>query len=310
MCRHSMHLAYFYTNNKNYIKPQPCLHSQKRGERRCRLYAKVGMADLKLNWKYKVIPPVVLVGLFAYAGYIFCISDENQAFLLHQTFFRSLVLLIPGVAAIVGLFLTYISIRNQLIASSKNIESQLRISSETIENQLKIASDAIESHEKSARQSATINLVMEFNADKRLQQTKNFIFQKAQERNAHNMNDNALIKYYLELTDEINSSESDSANKELITEAKKDDIHYVLNRYEFAALGIRIGAFDEQLFKNLHCSSFLKLWKHAEPLIACIRNSAKENNTMIKDEKSIFQEIEYLAKKWKDSPIALINESA
>lgn len=80
-------------------------------------------------------------------------------------------------------------------------------------------------------------------------------------------------------------------------EKLKDDIHYVLNYYEQVALGIRVKAFEEEIFKNLHYSSFMKVWQYAHPLILRIR--------AISGKKTIYQEIEYLARKWDNEPIKM-----
>lgn len=74
-----------------------------------------------------------------------------------------------------------------------------------------------------------------------------------------------------------------------------DEIFAVFNHYENIAAGIRVGAFDEPLFKQLHYSNFIKLWENIQPLVIVIRRRQNKN--------TIFQEMEWLYFRWKDKPI-------
>nr|DAO38218.1 MAG TPA: protein of unknown function (DUF4760) [Caudoviricetes sp.] len=73
------------------------------------------------------------------------------------------------------------------------------------------------------------------------------------------------------------------------------NVLFVLNRLEFIAQGIRVGAFEEKIFKDLKCTNFLKLWRAVNPLISEIRRK--------KEVYTYFQEIEWLAVRWERNKI-------
>lgn len=77
-------------------------------------------------------------------------------------------------------------------------------------------------------------------------------------------------------------------------------IRLVLNSHEFVALGIRRGAFDEQLYKEMQCTNFLKVWDATRSLIYEIRRQQKS--------ETLFQEFEWLAKRWKRCPVKVIHK--
>ena len=138
---------------------------------------------------------------------------------------------------------------------------------------LKYAADTLAENAHVARKQATISLVMSFNEDQRLQDLKNKIFKSA-----------ATIT-----TDYCNLPSNEAGEK------LRDEYHYVLNRYEFVALGIRSGAFDEGMYKDLQYSNFMKLWRIVNPLVQEVRRTTTKY--------TIYQEIEWLAKRWEKAPI-------
>lgn len=87
------------------------------------------------------------------------------------------------------------------------------------------------------------------------------------------------------LSSEINSPDS----------AKKDAILSVLNQLEFIAVGIRIGVFDEELYKQLCCHSVLKTWEAASGFVYELRKQ-----THI---KTLYQDLECLADRWERDPV-------
>ena len=91
------------------------------------------------------------------------------------------------------------------------------------------------------------------------------------------------------LANEINSPDS----------AKKDAILSVLNQLEFIAVGIRIGVFDEELYKQLCCHSVLKTWEAASGFVYELRKQ-----TQI---KTLYQDLEHLADRWENDPIKQIH---
>lgn len=69
----------------------------------------------------------------------------------------------------------------------------------------------------------------------------------------------------------------------------------VLNRYEFYAIGINKGLFDEDLFKRMYCSTMLKFWGVGSPAVSQLREFAKKD--------TLFKEFESLANRWKANPL-------
>jgi hypothetical protein len=271
---------------------------------------KDGMVKLRRKLKLPIITPIVLFTLgviwlwwhyqINYSDVVVSASDEAMVRSFQDSVYRVVLGSFPSyvlvAVATIGLYLTY-----QSIQSSKS----------------------------SSRKQLTIQLVTELNENKRLQNTKNLIFVKG----------NDLPQYYSQLDNHEYKNKSDEEiskeirykedftifkhikiNKNFLKNEKKrridveeekkkrykriledeklkDDIHYVLNYYEHIALGIRVKAFEEEIFKNLHYSSFMKLWKFAHPLIIRIR--------AISGKKTIYQEIEYLARRWDNEPIKM-----
>ncbi|GHT89783.1 hypothetical protein AGMMS49545_01020 [Betaproteobacteria bacterium] len=69
----------------------------------------------------------------------------------------------------------------------------------------------------------------------------------------------------------------------------------VLNNHEFIALGIRRRAFAETIYKELQCSNFLKVWNSSAGIVEELRKSSGR--------ETLFQEFEWLAKRWKENPL-------
>lgn len=74
----------------------------------------------------------------------------------------------------------------------------------------------------------------------------------------------------------------------------------VLNNHEFIALGIRRGAFEEQIYKELQFTNFKRVHSACAGFIAEIR--ATQRN------KKIFQEFDWLIARWDSSPLKEIKE--
>lgn len=69
----------------------------------------------------------------------------------------------------------------------------------------------------------------------------------------------------------------------------------VLNSYEFIAVGIRLGAFNENVYKEMQCSNLLKLWDAVNGFVAELRRKVGKD--------TLFQDFERLAIRWKNKPI-------
>jgi hypothetical protein len=69
----------------------------------------------------------------------------------------------------------------------------------------------------------------------------------------------------------------------------------VLNTHEFIAVGVRMRAFDESVYKQMQCSNVLSRWSAAKGFITEQRES--------EGRPTIFQDFEQLACRWKLKPI-------
>lgn len=76
---------------------------------------------------------------------------------------------------------------------------------------------------------------------------------------------------------------------------ERTSILRVLNNQEFIATGIRMGAFDEQVYKQMQCSNVRKLWSAASGFVHEMRK--------IDGRATIFQDFEKLAVEWEKNPI-------
>lgn len=76
-------------------------------------------------------------------------------------------------------------------------------------------------------------------------------------------------------------------------------ILHALNSHEFIAVGIRLKAFDEKVYKQMQCSNVVKLWSITSGFIHEIRKIDGRN--------TYFQDFELLAKRWEQKPIKRVH---
>ena len=72
----------------------------------------------------------------------------------------------------------------------------------------------------------------------------------------------------------------------------------VANHYEFMAVAIRLGAFDEKTYKSLEYSNVMRNW-------AVLKDFIEEARTKHSNQ-TWFQDFEKLATKWKNAPLKAI----
>lgn len=75
----------------------------------------------------------------------------------------------------------------------------------------------------------------------------------------------------------------------------KDAILSVLNQIEFISVGIRLGVFDENMYKQLSCNSVIKTWESASGFVCELRK--------VTGIQTLFQDLEILVSRWKANPI-------
>lgn len=73
----------------------------------------------------------------------------------------------------------------------------------------------------------------------------------------------------------------------------------VLNNQEFIAVGIRLRAFDETVYKQLQFNNVIKLWSATSGFIHELRKMDGRG--------TLFQDFECLAKRWEKNPIKKIS---
>jgi len=125
---------------------------------------------------------------------------------------------------------------------------------------------------KDNRRRATIDLVIQQKQDSELQTAKRFVL------SLHENKVENLTKY---LADK-NSDEC----KNLLR---------VLNNYEFVAAGIREDALDEEIFKRVQFSVWIKDWDALSGVVMELRHSENRD--------TLFQEFQLMSARWKQKPL-------
>lgn len=126
-----------------------------------------------------------------------------------------------------------------------------------------------------ARKRATIDLVLAQRSDEKLQVHKDCFVKLNDDKNGNN-----LATY---------ASKPHKGGEE----AKA--ILGVLNNYEFIAAGIREGAFCEKTYKRMVYGILVQDYEALKGFIQEVRRS--------REHKTLFQEFEWLGKKWKKKPL-------
>ena len=88
------------------------------------------------------------------------------------------------------------------------------------------------------------------------------------------------------------------SNHVLHDSKERKDILRVRNNQEFIAVGIRLKAFDENVYKQTQCTNVLRLWEATSGFIHELRG--------VDGKTTIFQDFERLAKRWRDKPLKQI----
>ncbi len=129
---------------------------------------------------------------------------------------------------------------------------------------------AIKKHEITAKKRAIVDLIIKQREDERLS--------------------GIYLKLYRLSDQHTKISEACQRDKDL-----ENDIFYALDTLEFIAVGIRLGAFDENVYKELQCSKVVKTWDSVAGLVMELRQQKKSD--------TLYQDIEQLAERWKAQPI-------
>lgn len=81
----------------------------------------------------------------------------------------------------------------------------------------------------------------------------------------------------------------------------RKDILRVLNNQEFIAVGIRMKAFDEKVYKQMQCTNVIRLWDVSRGFIHEIRG--------VDERETLFQDFERLACRWQERPIKKVKKA-
>lgn len=90
------------------------------------------------------------------------------------------------------------------------------------------------------------------------------------------------------------------ASKDYLGSEESDAILKILNHYEFIASGIREGAFDEKIYKRMQYGLVTRDWESLNGYIADLRKARAH--------KTLFQEFEWLGKRWKKKSLKSDNK--
>ncbi len=91
--------------------------------------------------------------------------------------------------------------------------------------------------------------------------------------------------------------QKETKRNKLITEKEKHDagikcLTYLLNQYEYMAVGIKKGIYDEELLKDATKSSTVAAYKITKPFITAIRENLSSPRP------TAYKEFEALSKRW------------
>ncbi|WP_180061108.1 DUF4760 domain-containing protein [Acinetobacter sp. YH12124] len=155
-----------------------------------------------------------------------------------------------------------------------------------------IAFTTISSSKATSRERATLDTILDDNKDEELYEAKIRIhdFYKDPEGYFKSMHDSISTRKSLAQLFEVDGSKLTPAEHEV-----RKSLIKALNRYEFYAIGINIGLFDEELFKRMHCANVLRLWEESNTAVTQLRSFAKKD--------TLFKDLESLANRWKANPL-------
>lgn len=127
---------------------------------------------------------------------------------------------------------------------------------------------------RQARRRATIDLILHQKGDAVLLENTRIVWELAEKNGT-----------FAQLAKETSSAECKAVLK-------------VLNNHEFVALGIRMNAFDQKIYKMSQYSNVMKVWNASDGFIRELR--------CLEGKHTLFQELEWLANQWDNKPIVKI----
>lgn len=176
---------------------------------------------------------------------------------------------IPVIQAVLTLFSVLAALFTVKISWEKLCDDRVAVAKDR-----EAAAQAVERADMRARQRSMIDLLI------------------AQNANAHFIDSLKKVRLLRE------DNHSHVSQYVLTDDDTRSAILSVLNQLEFIAVGIRLGVFDESLYKALSYSNVVDTWKTVSGFVCELRRQTGF--------PTLFQDIEELAKKWEKDPIKRI----
>jgi hypothetical protein len=74
-------------------------------------------------------------------------------------------------------------------------------------------------------------------------------------------------------------------------------IRYVLNHYEYVAIGIDAGIYDEEMFRRASYNTMISFYDRASPFIEAVRKASER--------PTLYQDFARLVERWKKNPLTV-----
>ncbi len=100
------------------------------------------------------------------------------------------------------------------------------------------------------------------------------------------------LRALAKMHDDGNTNMRAFASRSRVDEDIPKMIRYVLNHYEYVAVGVQSRIYDESMLRSASFNTVINLYKHSKPFIEAVR----ENN----QRPTIYQEFQWLAKRWEE----------
>lgn len=107
----------------------------------------------------------------------------------------------------------------------------------------------------------------------------------------------AGLRCVAKLHDSVDSNIRSFARVEKRESEEVKSMLYVLNHFEFVSVGIKHGIYDENMYRDASHGTIVSLYEKSKPFIDSVRDTRAR--------KTIFQEFERLAERWKKKPLKL-----
>jgi hypothetical protein len=153
---------------------------------------------------------------------------------------------------------------------------------------------AIKSNRQLTKKSSTMKFIMDRSRDDNFVKSFDVIRRIDNDRNTD-------IRFYADKKDYlglIENENKEAEKKKLAIEKGKHDsgvkcLNYLLNQYEYMAVGIKKGIYDEELLKDASRSSTVAAYKITQPFILGIRENLSSPRP------TAYTEFEELSKRWE-----------